>query len=442
MAKRFHPAVIVLIFVCATNSVLGGTDADFTTGLDVGSRTGLFTSLYTSPGAEDEEPPQTGVVTSQAFVTPRLAFAVSSRRLTFETTYQIELSSYVTGEEQFEINMFQQAGLHLETAVSRTLRFVADTNGRMGLLDYSRAIREFDPEGDIAPNLPETPEFRFYHIIASMGLFHRLSRRSRIHEQLFFNTRRAFGYEEDAMPFPDYYHSTFEMGYNYAVTRRDELTLNTSGALVLFSPGDDIVPIQLTAGWAHNFSETASVSLSGGAMMAFQLSINEDDPEEESVSPYTGDVGIYWMPLGEIAYRHLFNLNGRKTLTIDVSGNYYAYFDQASTSIRRRKVIGISGTLTIPTDWDLSVRGTLASLGTIDPVNTSGETSAVPIEYPELAALDANVRYRINRDFLLTLGVMASARFSDFGDEDFRARAFEEFIVYLSLSANRNHLEP
>jgi hypothetical protein len=98
--------------------------------------------------------------------------------------------------------------------------------------------------------------------------------------------------------------------------------------------------------------------------------------------------------------------------------------------------------LTFPTDWELAVLGTITSLGTIDPVNTSGETSAVLLEYPELAALDANARYRINREVLLILGVISSARFSDFRDEAFRARAFEEFIVYITLSHNRNHLEP
>lgn len=442
LIPRAHLAMILFISVCRPDTVLGGNDVDATTSVTVDSRTGLFAALYASNEDEAASAQPTGVVSTQILVTPGLELGLSTGRTTLEMAYQIELSNFVAREEDFRLNVYQQAGLHLVTSLSRTLTFVADAAGRMGLLDYSRALYVFDTEGDIAPNLPETQQLRFYEVNASMGLAKQWSRRASSDFAATFNMRRPFGYDENEAPFPDSYQYRFEVGNLYALTRRDALTLNTSGGLVLYTPGDDFVPIGITTGWRHDFSETATISLAAGVTVAYQLEINQERPQDALDPIYTGNAGRYLLPMGSIAYHHLFNLKGRKTLTIDLSGDVNAYFDNVAASVRQQYLFGIAGALRFQSEWELAVSGTLSYLDTTVPVNSTQGATVPPIEYPTVAALNANAGYPVTPEIQILFGIMSSARWSGFGAEEFRARAFEEFIVYISISATKNHLEP
>ena len=440
---RLHFPVTILIIVFSSPYALGGTDVDLETSIAVGSRAGLFASIYTSGddnAVEDAQYKQTGIVSSQANISPKISFAVSSKRIRFTTSYFLALSNNVMLQDEFNLNMYHQGGLQLITDLSRRLTLSADASISSGLLDYSTALYNSVSDSEIPANLLPAQELRFYNITSSVGLNNRWSRRASSSIHLSFSTYRTLGYNEgENARLPDQYQTALSLNYSSAITKHDNLNFSARESFIFFDPGNILLLIQTAIGWRHILSKKNMLNMSAGLVMEYILGNTDYDNEiDREGNPSLSRCS----PLGEITYSHQFKLKKRKNLNLNLSGIYNYYLDQMTASSRQRVVFNIGLELEFASDWTVFASGSISSLVTEVSASTDTQMNTVPIDYPTMAYLNLGASYSISQEIFFNFGITSNARWAELWSGDFRARAFEEFVIYISISASKRYLEP
>lgn len=437
---RLRAAGIVLLMLWSPTNSRGATDVDFFTNLTIGCRGGLFAVVYSS-GDDVSADQETGLVSMQVILLPGVVFALSTERTAFEMNYHLELSNRIIRGREFALNFLHRPGLRFSTRLTSTTTLSATAGVRIGALGYSSASQLSDTENDNDPNPPDVSEIRLAYADAMLQLTEQLSRLSSISVIGLYRGRLPYGYQEgDTLPFSKQHQNTLQLEYIRHLTRRNSLLVGTSGSLVLNSPGPDFIPVEVTIGLTHTLSEYSVLSASAGVMMAYLTEIDHDDSgdgEDELPMSLT-----YWLPQVDLSYQGRFNLRRGRYVSTGLTGGFNGYFDRVTASVRQQIRLAVSVALSLPPRWTIVVQGVGSSLITPEPTQSGAEVTTPPIDYPTTTTVNVEGRYFLSREISLRFGISSSARWSHhMGDPEFRARAFEEFIVYLSVVASKNHLE-
>ena len=440
LEMRYLAVPASMLILCIPLGARAGADVEFSTRLTISNRSGYFASAYASEDAPTDAQHETGFVSSQLLVSPDATLILSTKRLLFQASYQLELSNRILMEDQFSLNFLHRPQVLLRARLSRIITFSTDTAVRMALLDYTSAMQENFSQEDLAANLPEVQELRFVTINSTTVLSSRISRNASVNVEESYVGYIPYGSEVgETLPLSTQHQNALQVAYLHQLTKRNSIKAATSAALVLNSPGSDFVPVQATLAFDHVLSMQSNLQLAGGIMMAHQLEIDQESVDEPGDDRRTHL--IYWLPEAGLIYNNRLILKNRRTLTTGITVATNGYFHRATASIRQRLFFNLLGVLRLSSKWGISAQGMVSSLIAPEPTAADDAVDVTPIDYPTIAVIELGARYELSREFSLRFGVTTNARWVGFGEDDFRARAFEEFVFHLTLTAEKSYLE-
>ena len=437
---RLLTAFLVSFGLFIPKSVFCGVDVDVRTGLTLGSRIGLFASLYQTnidPTAVQDQPGRRG---TQYNLIPSIAISLATRRTVIDASYQLRLSNNINQDSSYRLNIVHSCVLQLSSKLSPSTTFSGNGNFRYSLVDYSTARILFDPESQLAANPPAVDELRYYSAGSTFGVTKQFSPISSGTLSIIYRTRRSLELQgtEDA-PFSDQDQGTLRLNYSRQLSPDSVLTADASGQLVANRPGANFVSALTSGGLTHTFRTNTNLSLSAGLIVAYLASINFEDTSSDITE--SGPKPIFMFPIGNLSVQQVFPLRKQRSINLGVFGSSTQYYDQVTTTVKQQLRFGLSVSAVITPSWRINLRGNISTLRTPSPIQQSIDFEITPVEYPTGSLIDVSAVYRASNEVFIRLGFNTSSRWSHIWDSDFRARAFEEYTFYLLITSNQKFLD-
>ena len=306
-----------------------------------------------------------------------------------------------------------QLSLTYSVPLDRRWELYARTNASIGDIDYTAASLVF--QGPQA-NLANTPVLSFAIGDAELRFVGRIRPRHTITFATTAGYRIALDPQDQPiqgpggmtnaplLSYPNQRAGYLGLGYSYAASRRDQISITSYNGVIEFDPGGIFVSNDGRVGWNHQIRRRVLSEIDAGALSAQVVSVDPGVP----VVPRSKV-----QPVGNARISGRLRSRARYTLDGSIGATYTGFFDAVRGQLSPRAGGSVTLTAAFPPRWSVGLISSLFTPATARPLPPIVLNMATGQSVPQTETIILNqipIRYRVNDEMSIEFGAIANFR--------------------------------